>query len=433
MKQTINFLYKKNVSVIFFIAFLIFNLYYFIGNFFSIFLNKGYNGDECYENDIYTLSNITLVKVFYSPSQPYIFITSCINFILDSPKISTRLVSLVVCILMIFYFIRKINCVNISFLEKTYKTTFFICAIFITNQMFIGTSDFLSVAFITFPILIIIQNIQSGKVNLSIKQSIIIGIFIAFSIATRPTTIVLIVSFYLALILIGGIMTVFCKEFFLIGLISIVMLSMINFIPLVQQNKIILDVKEVPKETGVDWFQRNYLMAKYWDSNKIPHTQWISTQEVIEFKKSNPNFKFPKNQIDLLIKEPGLYIRQMVRMFITALYTSYRFMYLLFPILLLSFINNKKYDIIYIINNENKINIFQNKIVVVFLFLSIIIFSFLGVKLFEFRWVLPIMILYTYFSLIYLSKFPEKYRFLVYNLSFISGILLYIFFYIRQI
>ena len=100
-------------------------------------------------------------------------------------------------------------------------------------------------------------------------------------------------------------------------------------------------------------------MAKYWDSNKIPHTQWISTQEVIEFKKSNPNFKFPKNQIDLLIKEPGLYIRQMVRMFITALYTSYRFMYLLFPILLLSFINNKKYDIIYTINNENKINIFQ--------------------------------------------------------------------------
>lgn len=433
MKKKINFLCKRSVSVVFFIGFLIFNLYYFIGNFFSVFLNKNYNGDECYENNLYTLSTITLEKVFCSPSQPYIFIVSCVNFILDSPKISTRLVSLIVCFLLIIYFIKKINCDNISFLEKIIKATLFICAIFITNQMFIGTSDFLSVAFISIAILMIIQNLQFGKINLSKKQSFIIGILIALSVATRPTTIVLIVSFYLALILIGGFMMVFCKENILIGLTTIGVLLMINFIPLVQQNEIILDVKEVPKETGVDWFQRNYLMAKYWDSNKIPHTQWISTQEVIDFKKSNPNFDFPKNQIDLLIKEPGLYIRQMVRMFITALYTSYRFMYLLFPILLLSFIKNKRYDIIYATNNENKINIFQNKIVVVFLFLSIIIFSFLSVKLFEFRWVIPIMILYTYFSLIYLSKFPEKYRFLVYNLSFISGILLYIFFYIKQV
>ena len=75
---------------------------------------------------------------------------------------------------------------------------------------------------------------------------------------------------------------------------------------------------------------------------------------------------------------------------------------------------------------RNEKIIFQNKIMVVFHMLSIIIFSFLAVKLFEFRWVIPNLILYTYFSLNYLSKFPEKYRFLVYNLNFISGIVLYI-------
>ena len=426
MNKKIKFLYRRDISIILFVGFLILNLYYFVNNFFFFFFNKGSNADEYYENNLYSLSNITFEKVFYSPSQPYIFIASCVNFILNSPKIATRLVSLIVCFFLFFYFLKKINFDKITFLEKIYKSTLFICAILITNQMFIGTSDFLSVAFITLPFLMIIQSLQSGKMNLSIKQSIIISVFIALSIAVRPTSIVLIVSFYIALILFGGIKMVFCKENYLIGLISLGMFFLINFMSLVQHNKIILDVKEVPKETGVNWFQRNYLMAKYWDANKIPQTKWISTQEVIDFKKSNPNFKIPKNQIDLVIKEPGLYLRQMIRMFVKAFYTSYRFMYVLFPVLFLSFIKSKKFGSIDTINCRNEKIIFQNKIMVVFHMLSIIIFSFLAVKLFEFRWVIPNLILYTYFSLNYLSKFPEKYRFLVYNLNFISGIVLYI-------
>lgn len=432
MKKNIDFLYKRNLSIMLFIGFFILNIYYFLRNFFSIFLNESYNGDECYENNIYTLSNITFEKVFYSPSQPYIFISSCINFVLGSPKIATRSVSLVVCFIVILYFINKINLDKISFLEKIYKSTLFICAIFITNQMFIGTPDFLAVALITFPFLMIIQSLQSGKMNLSTKKSIVIGLFIAFSIATRPTSIVLIISFYLALILVGGIKIVFCKENYLIVLTSIGIFLMLNSMPLIQQNIVILDVKEVPKETGVNWFEKNYLMAKYWDSNRIPQTKWLSTQEVIDFKKSNPNFYMPKNQIDLLMNEPGLYFRQMIRMFIMALYTSYRFMYLLFPILFLSFMKDKKIESLNIINRVNEKNILQNKILVGFHILSIIIFSFLAVKLFEFRWILPSLILYTYFSLKYLSKFPKKYRFLVYNISFISGILLYILFFVRK-
>ena len=431
MKNKFEFLYKKNVSIFLFIGFVVLNLYYFTSNFFNIFLNKASNGDEYYEGNLYSIATITLKKIFYTPSQPYIFISSCMNFVLDSPKMATRLVSLVVCLILIFYFLKRINSVKGTLLEKIFKSTFFICAIFITNQMFIGTSDFLSFVFIIPPFLIIIESLEKGKINLSIKQSILIGVFFAISVTTRPTSLVLLLSFYLAFIFVGGINNLLCKENFIIGITSVIVVFMINFLPLIEQNTIILDDKEIPKETGVNWFQRNYLMAKYWDSNKIPHTQWISTQEVIDFKKANPNFDFPKNQIDLLIKEPDLYLRQMIRMFVKALYTSYRFMYLLFPILFLSFIKSEKYKSISAINNENEKIIFQNKIVVVFHLLSIIVFSFLRVKSFEFRWVIPFMILYTYFSLNYLSKFPEKYRYLVYNLSFISGIVLYVFFLIK--
>jgi hypothetical protein len=426
MKKKIEFLYRKDISVILFVVFLVVNFYYFINNFFLVFLNKGSNSDEYYENNLYSLYNITVEKVFCTPSQPYIFIASCVNFILNSPKIATRLVSLIICFFLFFYFLKKINFDKITFLEKIYKSTLFICAILITNQMFIGTSDFLSVAFISVPFLMIIQSLQSGKMNLNIKQSIIIGVFIALSVAVRPTSIVLIVSFYLALILFGGIKMIFCKNNYLIVLISLAMFFLINYTPLVQQNKIILDVKEVPKETGVNWFQRNYLMAKYWDANKIPNTQWISTQEVIDFKKSNPNFEIPKNQMDLLIKEPGLYLRQMIRMFVKAFYTSFRFMYLLFPVLFLSFLKYGKFGSINTVNFRNQEIIFQNKIVIVFHILSIILFSFLAVKLFEFRWVISNLVLYSYYSLNYLSKFPIKYRYFVYNLSFISGIIMYL-------
>ena len=433
MKNKLKFLYNKNISIILFIGFLMLNLYYFIINFSLIFLNKGCNADEYYQDNLYSLSTISFEKIFYTPSQPYILISSFVNFVLKSPKISTRLVSLLACFLLVIYLVRKINLVKATLLEKTYQSILFICAVFITNQMFKGTSDFLAFVLIIPALLIIIENISKKKLNLSVKQSVIVGVFFGISVASRPTSFVLISSFYIVLLLMLGYKNFFCKENYRIAGTSLIILFIINFLPLVEQNTIILDVKEVPKETGVNWFQRNYLMAKYWDSNKIPNSKWISTQEVIDFKKANPNFIFPKNQIDLLIKEPGLYFRQMIRMFVKALYSSYRFMYLLFPILFVSFIKNKYIVSKIYINNNNEKDIFQNKIIVIFHLLSIILFSFLAVKLFEFRWVIPSMILYTYFSLKYVSNFPIKIRFLVYNVSFISGIFMYSLYFINYI
>lgn len=430
MINKLKFLYNRNLSIFLFAGFIFINLYYFSFNFLNTFLNPTDNGDEHYQYTVYSISNFTLENFFYTSSQPFIFFTSIVNYFLESPRHSTRVISLLASIILIIYFLRRIISTNTGRLENIYKSALFICAIFITNQIFIGTPDFLSVAFVIPPFLLILENVKFKQIHITFKQSIFVGIFFGLALATRPTTIVLIFAFYLTLFLFEGIKPLISKQNLIALITSAILLISINFLPLIEQQKIILDVKEVPKETGVTWFQRNYLMAKYWDSNLRPTTQWVSTHEVIDFKKENPQFEFPKNQIDLLFKEPGLFIRQMIRMFIKALYSNYRFMYLLFPLLFLSFLPDKKLNIIGQIN-RSYYKLFENKFIIVFHLLSIIFFSFLAVKLFEFRWVISTMILYSFFSLTYLSHFPLKIRYLVYNISFLSGIGMYILFYIR--
>lgn len=430
MINKLKFLSSRNLSVFLFTVFVLINIYYFSFNFLNTFLNPSDNGDEHYQHTVYSISNFTLEDFFYTSSQPFIFLTSIVDYFLESPKYSTRVISLLAGLVLIIYFLRRIISINTGRLENIYKSALFICAIFITNQIFIGTPDFLSVLFIIPPFLVILENVKSKQIHITLKQSIVVGIFFGLAMATRPTAIVLVLTFYLTLFLFLGIKPLISKWNLISLSTSAILLISINIIPLIEQQKIILDIKEVPKETGVTWFQRNYLMAKSWDSNLRPTTQWVSTQEVIDFKKENPQFEFPKNQIDLLFREPGLFIRQMIRMFIKALYSNYRFMYLLFPLLFLSFIPDKKQKFIGQINRlYNKL--FENKFIIIFHLISIILFSFLAVKMFEFRWVISTMILYCFFSLIYLSHFPQKIRYLVYNISFLSGIGLYILFYIR--
>lgn len=424
------FLYSQSISIFLFILFFCFNLYYFTKLFFNTFLNIRNNGDEYYQYHLYSISDVTLEKIFYARSQIYIFLSSIVNYFLNNPRMSTRVISLIACSILTLYFVKRITSGNNSLLEKAYRSTLFISAIFITNQMFLGTSDFLAIVFIIPAFLIIVENTKSGEINLKLKQNILIGVLFAIAVATRPTMLVLIFTFYISLLLMGGVKLLLVKKNLTVFITSIIVLFMVNFLPLVEYQKLILDVKEIPEETGVNWFQMNYLMAKLWDSNQIPNAQWITSQEVINFKKSNPDFIFPKNQIDLLLKEPGLYLRQMIRMFVKALYSSYRFMYLLFPLLFLSFWRSKKINIHGSINSSNEI-LFQNRFVIIFHLLSIIVFSFLAVKLFEFRWVIPTMILYSFFALKYLSGFPIKARFLIYNLSFISGISMYILFFFK--
>jgi hypothetical protein len=437
MRDKLAFLYSKKTSVVLFIGFVILNLYFFIKNFCIIFFNVGSNADEYYENNLYSISNISIDKIFYTPSQPYVFLSSLVNSLINSPKIAVRFVSLISCVFLLFYFIKRIKinrCVEEDILlERTYGLSFFVCAIFITNQMFIGTSDFLSVVFLVFALFHILKSINSGKIELSNKKSIVVGVLLALAVATRPTAMVLIMSFYFSILVILGFQNIFIKQNYLIGFTGLLVFIIINIFPVIEQSTVILDVKEVPKETGVNWFQRNYLMAKFWDEGKIPNTQWIGTIEVINYKKENPDFVFPKNQFDLMVKEPGLFFRQLSRMFIKGLYTSCRYMYLLFPLMFLAFIKKNKYlNIIQISKSETSNSESRNRVLVVFHLTSIVLFSFLAIKLLEFRWLIPSLILYTFFSINYLSNFSKNVRFLIYNASFLSGIVLYLWFFIKE-
>ncbi|MGC4041484.1 MAG: hypothetical protein QM710_12060 [Flavobacterium sp.] len=433
IKKLTDTILGKKSSIIFFVGFAIFNVCYFVANFFLYFLTTKYNGDEDYQATLYSVSDFSLEKFCYVKAQPYVFLSSFVDIFVRSPKYSTRVVSLIFAILLIIFFVKKIKALPSSSLERIYKISLFICAIFITNQIYMGTSDFLSYFLMVPAFLIILESIDSGKIQLTWKKCLMLGVLFGLSIASRPTAMILIVMFYASVFLIAGFRSVFCKENIIIFLSTVAVFALINILPIIQQHKIILDVKEVPKETGVDWFQRNYLMAKFWDANQIPRTQWVSTKDVIQFKKENPDFKFPKNQIDLLIKEPGLYFRQMVRMTFMAVYTSFRFMFLLFPILLLSFLNGKRFGFVNAINTGDPKETQKNKIIIIFHFLSILAFAFLAIKMFEFRWIIPIMILYAYYAIVYLSKFPERVRFIVYTLSFISGIALYSMFFLKEI
>lgn len=420
-------IYNKNTSLLLFLIFAFLNAIYFINNFFLFFLNNNDNADEYYHHNVYGIANLSLEKIFCSPSQPFIFIASVFNVFLDNPKIATRLVSLVFSTVLIVYLIKKINKSKVDVVEKVYKSTLFICAILITNQHYIGTSDFLSYFFIVIALYLMLNEGTWQTLQYSNKKALLIGLLFALTIATRPTALILLGCFYAALGLIIGIKAIFSKSNIIILLSSGFLILVINAYPLWHQNTMVFDVKEIPKETGVTWFQRNYLMAKNWDSHKTPNTKWVSIQEVIDFKKQNPKFVFPKNQIELLIREPGMYTRQMARMSSKALYSSFRFMYFLFPLLIFAFFIHKSR-----FNTINKSSIDQSKVIVLFHGISIIVFSFIAVKLFEFRWVIPILILYVFYALKFLSYFPNNIRNFIYNLCFLCGIVLYTYFYYKE-
>jgi len=410
-----------------FLIFALFNAVYFINNFFLFFLNKNDNADEYYHKNVYNLVDLSLEKLFCSPSQPYIFLASLFNVVVNNPKIATRLVSLVFSTLLILFLFKKGNKVKTTNREKLVKATLLLCAIYITNQHYIGTSDFLSYYFIVIALYLMLKGEHWQNLQFSNKKACLIGLLLALTIATRPTAIILIGCFYLALVIVIGFKPVFSKSNIIIGSSAAFFILVINAYPLFHQNTLVFDVKEIPKETGVTWFQRNYLMAKNWDSHKTPNTKWVSIQEVIDFKKQNPNFVFPKNQLELAIREPGMYARQMARMCGKALYSSFRFMYFLFPLLCFAFFIQKSR-----FKSINKSVVDQSKVIVLFHGISIIVFSFIAVKLFEFRWVIPILILYVFYALKFLSFFPKNIRTLIYNLCFLCGIVLYAFFFYKE-
>lgn len=413
-----------------FLGFVTVNVIYFYNNFLSYFYNKGANADESYWHTLYDLKTVSVDQISSAQSQPFIFVSSIVNFFLNDPKMATRWISLVLAFGLLYFLFKKFKFGNINFLEKIIISTFMFCTLFITSQMYNGTPDFLSVVLMV-PILMFIikyQNIQLQKVH--IYPIIFIGFISGLAVSTRPTVIVIFLAFVLSLLLVYKKHFFTNKTKFIIGLIAIGVFALINFKPIINQHTVVLDVKEIPKEMGTSWFEMNYLMAKKRDQNEIPNSKWLSAQDVIEYKRANPKAFIPKNQFDLLVNCPGLYFRQMMRMFIKAMYTNFRFNYFLFPLLLsVFFLENKKIrkKINKFLESEiEDTEILKFKTLILTHILSILIFSFLAVKMFEARWVIATLIIFAFYALEYLLKFKKNFRFFVYNCCFITGIILYL-------
>lgn len=408
MSYILNVLNKKSIQVIAFLLFLILSTVASLNLFASYFLNKGANGDEYYRENIYTFSNIDFEKITYIPAQLYILLASFFNIFIDNTLVAPRVISLFMLLLILCYFIYKIVKLDGSRFDKIQYFLIIFFILCISRQPFIGTSDFMSYVLLI-PFIIELNEYFFNDKKMTNIKVISLAFLLAASVFTRPTVIIIIISYTISLLFILRFNILKSKKVFLIPLASLFFVALFNFGPLKTEKKIILDVKEVPKELGTNWLERNYLMAKFWDEGVYPTTKWVTIKEAVQYKKDNPDAYIPNSNIDLLINEPFLYFKQMVRMFASANYTMLlytNFLYL-FAIYLLGVkffpksYNSTNYSITYL--DKNTITVY-----LLSFYLSIIGFSFLAFKLFEFRWIIPIMIVIVWEILRLFSKIGGK-------------------------
>jgi len=418
--------------------FLCVNIFYHFTSMDKIFFNLSDNGDEFYQNHVYDIGYFDLAVMSSSRSQPFLFVSSLIDSLLDNPRFSTRLVSLISGLFVIVYFVKVIvrRSRNTNLILAICGLSIFVSSVVITNQIFIGTPDFLASTLLVFGIYLIIEKSNSLCHKLSIKWILIVGFLFGLSVATRPTMILVLFCLVLSIILFLGINQIVIKNVSSILLGVIVTLTIINLAPILTENKIILDVKSIPQEFGVTWFDRNYLMAKMWDEGTLSNKIWLSTQDVIDFRKNNPHIDYPSNQVEFMINDTSLFLRQMFRMFTMGIYSSIRYLYFVLPIVCLSVLLSKRLTAYGIIEENPGRLRHERTLKILFLtfIMSLLCFSFLAVKLLEFRWLIPIFIVLSIYSINYLRFFSERFQRLLFELSFLLSIILYArFFFINGI
>lgn len=398
-------LHNNKLHFSIFIIFILFSTIASFTIFKKYFLNSGCNADEYYLDNIYDINNVTIEKITFVPSQLYVFFASVINLFLSNPLISTRLVSFLSLIFILSYFVYKIRKLN---LRNDIKVQFFLILFFVlslTRQPFIGTSDFLAYFFLVIFIIELNENFFQ-EIPFTLKKIFLMSLFLALSIITRPTVLVILTVYLFCLVCFFRTKIFNFKLVFLVPIFSLFFIGLFNFGPLKDNSSLVLDIKEIPKHIGTTWLERNYLMAKFWDEGKIPQTKWLSSNDVLEYKRQNPSAYIPKSNLDLLINEPKLYMKQIVRMFISGNYTI--FLYLNVFYLLATYVlfmrNNQKKSFLNFNNFLVLIDEKRIKLSLLLFYLSVLFFSFLAVKLFEFRWVIPVMIVLIWNVIVSISK-----------------------------
>ena len=82
---------NKNFNLLVFLIFVLVSFLASFNIFKKFFLNKGFNGDEYYLDNVYQLSKVNFEIITSIPSQFYLFLASILNVFIDNPKTSTRL------------------------------------------------------------------------------------------------------------------------------------------------------------------------------------------------------------------------------------------------------------------------------------------------------------------------------------------------------
>ena len=415
--RKVTLFYNLNKKTIVFLAllFLIVNFILQI-KFFKTFTNPGPNGDENgYKFLLDSFNAFNLNSFSNSNTQPFVFISYLFNQVFQNTRFTIRFVSLLsslICLGFLFYYYKKYKFISIVENKRLNDLIIFnvlFAVYFILEQHFSGTSDALSVAF-GLPAIVLFTELLLNKRN---HNSLFIGALFALSFTTRPTFILLFIAFFIALFFFYPKEIISKKCLAVIGFF-IFFTSLINYSPLLNDGKIILDIKEVPKNTGTSWFEMNYLMAKKWDAGEIPNTKWLSYIDVIKFKKENPDFVFPKNHLEILLNDTGLFFRQMLRMLSVSLYSSFRYLYFLFPFL-----------IFYYFLNSNKKELVETKkvyFVVCFYFFALLLFMASAFKLMEFRWMQIPIVFFAFYALHFSKDITNEKRIVLFNLVFLTGI-----------
>jgi hypothetical protein len=119
-----------------------------------------------------------------------------------------------------------------------------------------------------------------------------------------------------------------------------------------------------------------------------------------------------------MVNDTGMFTRQLLRLFGTSMYSSFRYMYVLFPFLIVfPFLKKKEEDLV-----VNKTVYFTLS----FYFISLLIFIIIAIKLMEFRWMHIAIVFYAFYTINATKTISENKRVLLFNSVFVVGILFFI-------
>lgn len=403
------------------VGFLLVNLalqYMFCGDYF---LSPNANGDENgYTFLVAGIENFDLRFFSRTNAQPFIFMAYLFNLVFDDARFSVRFTSLAVCSLslgFVCWYYLKYKFTHFvqgsATLNKFIAVSILFAVYFILSLQYSGASDGFSMAFAIPGLLLLTQVLLYGKRH----NLILIGFLLAISFTSRPTFLLMMLGFLFSLLLFFP-KRVFSKKLIATGLVFCLFTGLINIVPVLESKRIVLDVKEIPKEVGTSWFEMNYLMAKKWDSGELPNTQWLSSTDVMQYKKENPDFVFPKNMFEVAISEPGLFFRQLLRMTGISMYSSLRYLYFLFPFLLVYPLVKRK--------DADPADTRKVYFTVGLYFITLFIFMCYVLKLMEFRWMQLCLVLYAFYALDFSKGITPQRRILLFNAVFLAGILFFI-------